>query len=433
MGYQVVHNGHLDRERAAIAEDAARAFDAERLCYAAEIAKTRENAANAIARAEAAEVRAEAAETAARTFMAATFVRAPTDVCRPLYPLTSPEIWRDAPRDIGALAASIASMPAFEADIVPYFASYPRKSFLSDYCRGYLYALVRARRPARVLEIGTLHAGTTEVIARALHENGHGVVHTIDPFGAERVPPVIATWPQGLRAIVDFSAVGSMTFLARSADLGRRFDLVLVDGQHDFEFALFDILMSARLITRGGIIVVDNVEQSGPYAAAQRFIADNPEWTHLPGQAAPSAGPFDETERRSLPSTSFILLQAPANIIVRDQVSWGQQAIPSPAVAGFSLHLGPCPEMGVLHYQAILRGFGDSARRIEEFKNVGQLAVGRRDHELETKHLFKSPLQSPLAQLFADAYHTFELELAWTSKGGQALHLKTPPTPIVPM
>src|SRR6202035_6062387 len=97
----------------------------------------------------------------------------------------------------------------------------------------FLYSFVRALRPKAVAEIGTLYGGTTEVIARALWENGTGVVHTIDPFGAHRAPPVLARWLQPLRAINELREINSMSFFGRCRDIGQKFDLVLVDGDHD--------------------------------------------------------------------------------------------------------------------------------------------------------------------------------------------------------
>jgi hypothetical protein len=80
---------------------------------------------------------------------------------------------------------------------------------MSDHSRAVLYSPVRMMRPQLVAEIGTLHAGTTEVLARALWENGGGVVHTADPYGGDRWPAVISQWPAELQ----FHAKSSMDFL----------------------------------------------------------------------------------------------------------------------------------------------------------------------------------------------------------------------------
>ena len=62
-------------------------------------------------------------------------------------------------------------------------------------------------------------------------------------------------------------------------------ELVFVDGNHDYEFAFFDIACGARTIAPGGFIVVDNIAQPGPFFAARDFLAANPDWREL-GTAA---------------------------------------------------------------------------------------------------------------------------------------------------
>src|SRR5262245_34367507 len=98
------------------------------------------------------------------------------------------------------------SLPRSDAfkSAAAYFADYPEHSMMSDCCRAALYCLVNALRPQSVVEIGTLHAGTTEVLARSVMENGTGVVYTTDPYGAERCPRIINSWPQPLSKFVHF-------------------------------------------------------------------------------------------------------------------------------------------------------------------------------------------------------------------------------------
>ena len=75
---------------------------------------------------------------------------------------------------------------------------------MSGHSRAVLFSLIRMHRPQVVAEIGTLHAGATEIMARALWENGTGIVYTTDVTAAgskvQGVPipdadNVIATYP----------------------------------------------------------------------------------------------------------------------------------------------------------------------------------------------------------------------------------------------
>ena len=57
--------------------------------------------------------------------------------------------------------------------------------------------------------------------------------------------------------------------------------VVFVDGNHDYEFALFDIGRAAKYMTPGGFIFVDNVAQPGPFFAARDFLSANPGWREI--------------------------------------------------------------------------------------------------------------------------------------------------------
>ena len=72
------------------------------------------------------------------------------------------------------------------SEILSCFANYPRRSNISDHSRATLFLLVRMVRPQVIAEVGTLFAHATEVMARALWESAKGIIHTIDPLGAER-------------------------------------------------------------------------------------------------------------------------------------------------------------------------------------------------------------------------------------------------------
>jgi predicted O-methyltransferase YrrM len=424
LGYQILHRDYFERERAAVAEDAARKIAAEKAHAAVEIARARELAQEASERAERLE-----AET--WSDISADTQISMASSCRPLLPISPQAAWSEMPRSIAALANAIAASAAFNNEVLPYFPEYPTRSFISADARAYLYALIRSLKPARVAEIGTLFAGTSEVIARALWENGTGALHTIDPFGARRAPPVLKRWPQALRAITTFRPVNSMEFFARIALSGQRLDMVLIDGDHDYEFALFDIQMAARVLQPGGILLIDNVDQSGPFEAAGRFMSANPEWTKLENGKPLYGEPFNREGRASLPGTNLILLQAPQEFIVRAApVSWGQKAVACSAIDGFELELGPCPHGGRLHYQAWLRAFGDSAARIEEFTAAGAISVAAAPTGQKLVHPFKAPLRSEFPRLFSDSSHTFEVELAWRSTSGAGLGLARLPQPI---
>jgi Methyltransferase domain len=202
-------------------------------------------------------------------------------------------------------------------------------------------------------------------------------------------------------------------------DLGRRrigLDLVLVDGNHDYEFALFDLQMSARLLSPGGVIIMDNAEQSGPFNAARTFMASNPAWRELGGALAAydPRRPFD-IDRASMPGTSFVVLQSPGYIAVGPSpYSWGQLPGQSTIRALLVKLAGPATA-GQLLYQVILRGFADGNRRVAELRSTGTIRL-----EADGPREILLPLAESLACDEGQAWETYttEIELSWLADHG---------------
>ncbi len=315
----------------------------------------------------------------------------------------------------------------FYKEAVSYLKDYPPRSLMSDDSRAVLFSLIRILRPTYIAEIGTLMAGTTEVMARACWENNWGIVHTTDPFGGERCPPIIASWPQDLQKYVSFQPLPSMSFFA---DLDQRripLDLVLIDGNHDYEFALFDLLMAARLIRPSGTVIMDNAEQSGPYNAARTFLLQNPQWRELGSAIADHdpSNPFDAS-RASMPGTTFIVLQAPAwRSISELPRSWGQASTSTPRLTGLVFTLAGPPTSGTLHYQAIFRAFFEDGTSPVEEKAIGHIRIDR-NSGITVAHSFDKPMLLP-----ADARCTIETDLSWQpDPSAPPLGLAGPPEPL---
>jgi predicted O-methyltransferase YrrM len=186
-------------------------------------------------------------------------------------------------------------------------------SRMSEHSQALLYCTIRLVRPRLVIEIGTYHAGTAKVIACALAANGCGRLHTIDPFGKSRVPSILASWPAHLRDIVCFYPVNSMEYFGTSTETGQRSELIFVDGNHDYEFARFDIESAARVAAPGGFIFIDNLSQPGPFLAAQDFVKHRPGWIECGGNSLDYPiidAPFDR--RSPIAATDFCVLRGPA-------------------------------------------------------------------------------------------------------------------------
>ncbi len=280
-----------------------------------------------------------------------------------VHPVTDvpfPEIDLD---QAGNPVAAVFAQPVFSHTAQFFFDSPAMgRSLISNVSQALMYALIRNMRPDHVFEIGTYRGGSTEAISRALHANGTGTLHTVGPFDSEHFLPVLNSWPEELRRRVRFYPTDSMDFYMRMEREKIRPGLVFVDGNHDYEFALFDIQCAARTMPPGGFIVVDNVSQAGPYYAARDFLESNPAWLDCSlrfGSGDPTRA-YD-LDRTGIPGTDLTVLRAPASYMIGARPrTFGEIDIPASQVNGIALSLS-APRTGTLHVQCVLRGF--SARQ----------------------------------------------------------------------
>ena len=106
--------------------------------------------------------------------------------------------------------------------------------------------------------------------------------------------------------------MSSMDFYMEMERQSVRPGVVFVDGNHDYEFALFDIGRAAKYMTPGGFIFVDNVAQPGPFFAARDFLSANPGWREIGGSTeGHNASLSFDRKRSAIPDTDFIVLRAP--------------------------------------------------------------------------------------------------------------------------
>jgi predicted O-methyltransferase YrrM len=318
--------------------------------------------------------------------------------------------------------AEIMGAPEFDAT-KSYFYDNPaaHRSLISSQSQALLYSLIRNLRPDHVFEIGTYKAGTTEAICRALYANGKGTAHAVDPFRGEYIAAVLKLWPPELFRHVQLHAKDSMAFFGDMERHNIHPALVFVDGNHDFEFAAFDIACGARAITPGGYIVVDNVAQPGPFFAARDFLAANPDWCEL-GTAATDYDrdkAFDHS-RSTIIDTDFMVLRAPVLHGVgerpfnRGRIRWN-----SHKVVGLRLKLVPPSQPGRLMAQVVLRGFGAVPAETTGAASV-QVEAGLQELSIE--------LMQPAEVDGQFVYFTVEPWLIW--HGAQPLQLLAAPEPF---
>jgi predicted O-methyltransferase YrrM len=140
----------------------------------------------------------------------------------------------------------------------------------------YLFELVRARRPARTLEIGFAYGLSTLAIAEALRQNGHGHHLVIDPKERTHFDGI------GLRHVEEAGLGEWVTFHEEPAELclprlvceGERVGFAFDDSDHLFDHVLTEFLFVAMLLESGGVVVFDDASLPGVSRACD-FIASN--------------------------------------------------------------------------------------------------------------------------------------------------------------
>ena len=307
-----------------------------------------------------------------------------------------------------ALQLVVASVSAFFAKL-----SQAERALVSADTQALLYALVRNLGPEHVFEIGTYRASTSKALCRALHANGRGRMHTVDPLNRGAILRLIRRWPPGLRERVCYYPTSSMDFFNLMVFWGMRSDLIFVDGNHDYEYALFDIQSAARLVRPGGFVAIDNISQGGPFYAAQDFVRAHPSWRECGHclAANPVATAFD-LARSTIPGTDLCVIRAPAGHVVgRRLATTGQQNVAAAEIGGIELAIAR-PASGTLHAQYVVR-----VREPLMSEETTETSVALHDASGPTRIALPwvfAPDETPLER-------TIELWLGWSGEGDLAL------------
>lgn len=313
-------------------------------------------------------------------------------------------------------------------ELVKYFEDYPPSSHVNGFARAFIYAMIRNLKPQRALEIGTLFAGTSEIIASALAANEQGVLTTIDPYGADRAPLIIGHWPQQLQDRVDFQPINSMQCFAQIHDSGERVDFIFVDGGHEYECALFDMLCSARYLNPGGVILLDNYNDHGVLSAARRFEQENPAWhvvEFVPHLALGMTWPL-----LMLGGLQRCYVAPNAIPIGAEPKAFHFREVAADGLRGIRLALAEPSPGGTLFYKVYLRIFPFEHHLgigvAEEYATYGSWTVlkGAKDASL--------PLKAPLSTTRPrEGFHRrFEIDLLFEGDSpGQPLLLSAEPVP----
>jgi predicted O-methyltransferase YrrM len=340
----------------------------------------------------------------------ASFVSVVPTVDQPAYPRVDLAAGDPITEILGApefptCAAFFAGRPAFE------------RALVSAETQALLFALIRNLKAECVIEIGTYRAATTEALCRAVCANGGGAVHTVDPFRHREVSSTLRQWPLALRDCLQTHETSSSDFFAMALREGMRADLVFVDGNHDYEFALFDIECAAHLLRPGGFLAIDNIGQAGPFFAVRDFLERHPGWREC-GPAGDKYRPgfaFDP-HRTRIVNTDIAVLQSPPFLLLGERpVTPGDHVWHLQKLSGVALDVA-IPGTGTVYAQAVIRVFGSppTERTVESHLDCRDVS---------------GIVELPLAWEFApeELRYLRQVELWLTWRGEQPLRVRSEP------
>ena len=117
-------------------------------------------------------------------------------------------------------------------------------------------------KPARTLEVG-LACGASALAFTHMHRLIGGDterVHVaIDPFQADLDDAaLVQIEDEGLDSYFRFIRKPSYAALPKMLREGLTFDMIYIDGSHHFDHVFIDIFYSARLLSKGGIVLFDD-------------------------------------------------------------------------------------------------------------------------------------------------------------------------------
>lgn len=145
---------------------------------------------------------------------------------------------------------------------LPSGKTVPLHSGINDEKGRLLHALVCRVRPSLAIEVGLAFGISTLFILSAMREVGVGRLIGIDPEQHSRGWQGIGLYNLQRAALLDlyeFHEDTAENVLPQLAESGLQADFAFVDGYHTFDHTLVDFFYIDRMLTVGGVLVMDDV------------------------------------------------------------------------------------------------------------------------------------------------------------------------------
>lgn len=120
--------------------------------------------------------------------------------------------------------------------------------------------IIEEAKPVTALEVGSGWG----IFAFNLLHNSEARLTTIDRADIDARPDFNRR-TAGLEDRIERIVADSMNALPEMANKGLKFDLVFIDGGHDFEHCLADLEQGWKLLSPGGLLLIDDIFHKNNY------------------------------------------------------------------------------------------------------------------------------------------------------------------------
>jgi len=146
----------------------------------------------------------------------------------------------------------------------------------------FLQDLIKKYGSIKSLEIGFAFGISTLFICEALLKNGKNVKHiAIDPYQKEFYGIGIENIKRaGFSHIFEFKEEKSELYLPSLLRRKEKFDFIFIDGDHSFDHCFIDFFYCDRILSLGGIIVLDDINFPSIKKIAN-YISQKPQYKTL--------------------------------------------------------------------------------------------------------------------------------------------------------
>jgi predicted O-methyltransferase YrrM len=160
----------------------------------------------------------------------------------------------------------------------------------------FIYKLSRQTNALNILEIGCATGVSGMILADSIgktlvqNPESSGILTSIDPyqqtqwksFGKHNIDNVILPYKRhGINLSHNLVEVTFDPALKQMIDNNIKYDMILIDGAHNYKDVLYDIKHSNKLIKNGGIIVLDDVRHYDVAKALNKFLITCNKWKRI--------------------------------------------------------------------------------------------------------------------------------------------------------